>query len=74
MEKRLGISFQGEDCVKVTLCRHICLSFVLKVSSLIRHVEVRGDIHRVKNCKNALIISHLFFADDCFLFFLFQSG
>jgi hypothetical protein len=39
------------------------------LSSLIRHVEVKGDIHRVKICKNALIISHLFFADDCFLFF-----
>jgi hypothetical protein len=39
------------------------------LSALIRQAEARGDIHGVKICKNAPIISHLLFADDCFLFF-----
>jgi hypothetical protein len=39
------------------------------LSALIRKAEGRGDIHGVKICKNAPIISHLLFADDCFLFF-----
>ncbi|CAJ2652404.1 unnamed protein product [Trifolium pratense] len=39
------------------------------LSSLIKQAEARGDIHGIKICKNAPIISHLLFADDCFLFF-----
>jgi hypothetical protein len=39
------------------------------LSSLIRQFENRGDIHDVKICRNAPIVSHLLFADDCFLFF-----
>jgi hypothetical protein len=39
------------------------------LTTLIKHAEARGDIHRVKICRNAPIISHLLFADDCFLFF-----
>ncbi|XP_058784657.1 uncharacterized protein LOC131659487 [Vicia villosa] len=39
------------------------------LTALIRKAENRGDIHGVKVCKNAPIISHLLFADDCFLFF-----
>jgi hypothetical protein len=39
------------------------------LSALIRQAEARGDIHGTKICRNAPIISHLLFADDCFLFF-----
>jgi hypothetical protein len=39
------------------------------LSSLMKQAEARGDIHGVKICRNAPIVSHLLFADDCFLFF-----
>jgi hypothetical protein len=39
------------------------------LSALIRQAERRGDIHGISICTNAPIISHLLFADDCFLFF-----
>ena len=39
------------------------------LSTLIRKGEARGDINVVKVCTRALIISHLLFVDDCFLFF-----
>jgi hypothetical protein len=39
------------------------------LSALIRQAEHKGDLHGIKICRNAPIISHLFFADDCFLFF-----
>ncbi|KAK2456657.1 hypothetical protein QL285_004005 [Trifolium repens] len=39
------------------------------LSALIRKAECRGDIHGIKICRNAPIVSHLLFADDCFLFF-----
>jgi len=37
---------------------------------LIRKDEAMGDINGVKICNNALIIYHLLFVDDCFLFFI----
>jgi len=39
------------------------------LSTLIRKDEAMGEINGVKICNNAPIISHLLFADDCFLFF-----
>jgi hypothetical protein len=39
------------------------------LSTLIKKAEGQGIIHGVKICNNAPIISHLLFADDCFLFF-----
>ncbi|GAU47653.1 hypothetical protein TSUD_27780 [Trifolium subterraneum] len=39
------------------------------LSALIRQAEARGDIQGAKICINAPIISHLLFADDCFLLF-----
>lgn len=44
------------------------------LSSLIRQAEGSGTIRGAKICKNAPIISHLLFADDCFLFFKAKSG
>jgi hypothetical protein len=44
------------------------------LSALIRKAEARGDIHGIKICRNAPIISHLLFADDCFLFFRASSN
>ncbi|XP_058784595.1 uncharacterized protein LOC131659421 [Vicia villosa] len=39
------------------------------LTALIRKAENKGDIYGVKICRNAPIISHLLFSDDCFLFF-----
>jgi hypothetical protein len=39
------------------------------LTTLIRQAKARGDIYRVKICRNSPIISHLLFADDCLLFF-----
>lgn len=39
------------------------------LSSLIKNAKAHGDLHGVKICRGAPIISHLFFADDSFLFF-----
>jgi hypothetical protein len=39
------------------------------LSALIHQAEARGELHGAKICRNAPIISHLLFADDCFLFF-----
>ncbi|PNX99611.1 ribonuclease H [Trifolium pratense] len=40
-----------------------------ELTSLIKKHESRGDIHGVRVCRGAPCISHLLFADDCFLFF-----
>lgn len=39
------------------------------LSALIQKAGRRGDIHCISICTNAPIISHILFADDCFLFF-----
>jgi hypothetical protein len=39
------------------------------LTTLIKKYEGRGDIHGVKVCRGAPSLSHLLFADDCFLFF-----
>jgi hypothetical protein len=39
------------------------------LTSLIKKYENKGDIHGVKVCRGAPSLSHLLFADDCFLFF-----
>jgi hypothetical protein len=39
------------------------------LTTLIKKSEGRGDIHGVKVCRGAPSLSHLLFADDCFLFF-----
>ena len=39
------------------------------LSALIRQAEGMGDLHGVRICTDAPVISHLLFADDCFLFF-----
>ena len=39
------------------------------LSSLIRYAERRGDISGISICHGAPFVSHLLFADDCFLFF-----
>ncbi|KAK2410765.1 hypothetical protein QL285_046110 [Trifolium repens] len=38
------------------------------LTSLIHKAVANGDIHGVKICRGAPIVSHLLFADDCFLF------
>lgn len=39
------------------------------LSSLIDQAERQRHIHGAKVCRRAPIVSHLLFADDCFLFF-----
>jgi len=39
------------------------------LSALIRDAEGRGELQGVSVCRNAPVLSHLLFADDCFLFF-----
>jgi hypothetical protein len=39
------------------------------LTTLIKKYEGRGDIHGIKVCLGAPSLSHLLFADDCFLFF-----
>jgi len=39
------------------------------LSALIRKVERCEDLHGISICTHAPTISHLLFADDCFLFF-----
>jgi hypothetical protein len=36
---------------------------------LLKKTETSGDIHGVKVCRRASILTHLLFADDCFLFY-----
>jgi len=38
------------------------------LSALLKRTEARGDIHGVKVCRGASLLTHLLFADDCFLF------
>ncbi|PNY09255.1 ribonuclease H [Trifolium pratense] len=38
------------------------------LSTLIKKYVARGDIHGVKVCRGAPPVSHMLFADDCFLF------
>jgi hypothetical protein len=38
------------------------------LSILLKRLEARGDIHSVKVCRGAPLLTHLLFADDCFLF------
>jgi len=39
------------------------------LSALFRKAQRCGDLHPISICNNAPTISHLLFADDCFLFF-----
>jgi hypothetical protein len=35
---------------------------------MLKKLEARGDIHGIKVCRRAPILTHLLFVDDCFLF------
>jgi len=38
------------------------------LSALLKRAEVKGDIHRIKVCRGAPLLTHLLFAYNCFLF------
>jgi len=38
------------------------------LSALLKRAEAKGDIHGIKVCRGAPLLTHLLFADDCFLF------
>lgn len=44
------------------------------LSTIIRKEERREALHGAKICRGALIFTHLFFVDDCFLFFRVDIG
>jgi len=52
-----------------SLSPYLFIIYVEGLSALIRKAEVRDQINGIKICNKAPIISHLLFADDCFLFF-----
>lgn len=52
-----------------TLSPYLFIVIAKGLSALIHRVEAIGDLHGVKICRNVPILSHLLFADDCFLFF-----
>lgn len=71
MIKLLVPFVREEGYGKVTRFHRTCLSCVRKgLSSLIREDERHGSLHGNKVCRGAPSVSHLFFADDSFLFFL----
>ena len=51
------------------ISQYLFIICVKGLSSFLREYESRGLIHGYKVARNAPIISHLFFADDSFLFF-----
>lgn len=53
---------------KVTLSPYLYILCTEGLSSLIKNAERRGSLHGIKICRRPPIITHLFFADDSFLF------
>lgn len=51
------------------LSPYLFIIYAQGLSSMIKKAEARGDLHGIKICRSAPIISHLFFANDSFLFF-----
>lgn len=51
------------------LLPYLSILYAEGLSALIKRAEGQGILHDVKICTAAPIISHLLFADDCFLFF-----
>lgn len=41
--------------------------------ALIKQAERRGDLHDIRICTDAPVISHLLFANDCFLFLMAED-
>ena len=62
--------YLGGVSVKVVLFRLTFFIVCIKgLSAMIRDSEARGALHGCSVCRNAPSISHLFFADDSYLFF-----
>jgi hypothetical protein len=51
-----------------TLSPYLFILATEGLTALIKQSIHRGEIHGIKICRGALIVSHLLFADDCFLF------
>lgn len=51
------------------LCPYIFILCVEELFMLIKDVEKKAKVHEVKICMDALVVSHLVFADDSVLFF-----
>ncbi|XP_039682896.1 uncharacterized protein [Medicago truncatula] len=52
-----------------TLSPYLFILCAEGLSALIRSAELRGELQGIQICINAPVVSHLLFADDCFLFF-----
>ncbi|XP_060969965.1 uncharacterized protein LOC115713751 [Cannabis sativa] len=66
--ERWGRLFREEVFDKVILSPLMFLLCVEGFSSLIRRFEARGVLHGCRVCNGAPIISHMLFADDCYIY------
>ena len=65
----LGKLFQEEVLDRVTHYHPTFFILCIKgLSSLIKKHKRKGDIYGVKVCRGSLILTHLLFVDNCFLF------
>lgn len=65
----LGKLFQEEVLDRVTYYHPTFFILCIKgLSSLIKKHKRKGDIYGVKVCRGSLILTHLLFVDNCFLF------
>ena len=54
-------------CQGDLLSPYLFLMCVMGWQSLLHKAELEGQIHGVAICRNSPKVSHLFFADDCFI-------
>ncbi|KAL3038105.1 hypothetical protein AAZX31_01G111300 [Glycine max] len=70
----LMLLFHAEGFVRATLCGRIFILYCVEsLTSLVEKMERRDNFHGIKVARGAPIISHLLFADDCFMFFRASS-
>jgi len=55
------------------LSPYLFIHYCEGLTSLIQKAEARGHLHGIKVCRGVPSLSHLLFANDCFLFFRVDS-
>jgi len=64
----IGLQNRGRSLRQGDPFSYTFSSFVQKLFILLKRMEVCGNIHSVKVCRGAPFLTHLLFANDCFLF------